>query len=245
MALTRQLRTQHWFSHTTAALLWECDLLHIPPVTHLIQGHRPGSRRDDAVVRHFTELPAAHRSLRAGLPVTSLERTVVDCLTLLPPADGIVLADAALRRGAHRGTVGAQIECRAGSRGIAVARAVWARAHGGAESPGESLLRWIVLDAGLPVPEVQHVIVTRLGTFRVDLAWPRWRLVLEFDGRVKYDGTYGGGPAALWAEKRRQDALTEAGWYVLRVTWAELRRPEQLARRIADARTCTLRVGAH
>ncbi len=240
-ALTRQLRTEYWFSHTTAALLWGCDLLHTPNLTHLIQCHRAGSRRDVAVARHFVDLPEAHRDVRAGLPVTSLERTVVDSLALLPPTHGIVLADAALRIGARPDEIGEQIGRRAGGRGIAVARAVWARAHGAAESPGESLLRWIVVDAGLPDPEVQHAIATRLGTFRVDLAWPRWRLVLEFDGRVKYDGTYGDGPAALWAEKRRQDALTEAGWRVLRITWADLRRPEVLVRRVADARRTALR----
>lgn len=55
-------------------------------------------------------------------------------------------------------------------------------------------------------------------------------MALEFDGRVKY-----GGPDAqdaLFREKRRGDAIEEAGTRLLRVTAADLPRPDDLLRRL-------------
>ena len=61
---------------------------------------------------------------------------------------------------------------------------------------------------------------------------PSWRVALEYDGRGKYAG---GAPDALVREKRRQDAITEAGWRLVRVTWADLRDPGGLVRRVLRA----------
>ncbi|MEK8228182.1 hypothetical protein NKG05_22080 [Oerskovia sp. M15] len=72
--------------------------------------------------------------------------------------------------------------------------------------------------------------------FRLDLAWPELRLGLEFDGSVKYSGGMGDPTERLLAEKRREDALREAGWTILRVTWEDLGDPERLVGRLRAAR---------
>ncbi len=61
------------------------------------------------------------------------------------------------------------------------------------------------------------------------------KVVLEFDGLVKYDtGT------ALVGEKRREDRLRALGFEVVRIIWADLDRPEcvlqEVVRAIARAR---------
>lgn len=83
------------------------------------------------------------------------------------------------------------------------------------------------------VPWVSQVpIRDARGQFvaRVDFLVDRW-VVVEFDGRMKYDD-----PQVLWAEKRREDALRALGYEVVRLTWSDLDHPERVARLIREAR---------
>lgn len=70
--------------------------------------------------------------------------------------------------------------------------------------------------------------MTSRGTFWSDLGWPKWRLLLEYDGVAKY----GTGPEALLEEKRREDAVRAEGWSVLRVMREDVTRPTTLLGRI-------------
>lgn len=165
-------------------------------------------------------LPAdAERQVVLGLHVTSLERTVLDCVASLPPAHGLVVADAAARVPADRGTLDRLLAARFGQPGSARARAVLALADDGAESPGESAARFVVLRDGFAVPRTQMPIETRLGTFWADLGWEEWKLVLEYDGRTKYVGQE---TERFMQEKRRHDAVLETGCRILRVTKEDL-----------------------
>jgi very-short-patch-repair endonuclease len=60
------------------------------------------------------------------------------------------------------------------------------------------------------------------------------RVVVEFDGRVKY-GMDGRPEEALWAEKQREDRLRELGLVVVRIVWADLQRPEVIVQRVLAA----------
>jgi len=77
------------------------------------------------------------------------------------------------------------------------------------------------------VPQTQIEVTTRLGTFWADLGWEEWRVLIEYDGRPKYRSV-----DDLIREKRRHDALLEAGWRVLRVTTEDLRSPVALLARV-------------
>jgi len=184
--------------------------------------------------------PEQDRTIVGGLPATSLARTVWDCLTTLPPGDALVAADAALRAGVSR----QQLEsyARPGGRGHSRALTALRFADGGAESPGESMCRYRLLRAGLPVPETQVAVSTRLGTFWGDLGWPQWRLIVEYDGRVKYREQ----PAeVLIREKRRHDALVEAGWRALRATKEDLADHQAFVTRVALALPAAVTAGLH
>lgn len=234
-ALAADLRTEYWFSHASAALVWGCWVVSPADVTHVVQLHRAGHRRDRGVVRHFSALDPVDRAEHDGYRVTSLARTVLDCLATLRPGEALAVADSALRLGVDIGRVEDLLGNAQGMRGIVGARALWPLSSGLAESAGESLLRWRVLEAGLRSPVLQHEIATRLGAFRADLAWLDARVVLEFDGRIKYAGAFGPGVDALWAEKRRHDAIVEAGWRIVRVTWPDLSDPGAIVSRLRRA----------
>jgi very-short-patch-repair endonuclease len=101
-----------------------------------------------------------------------------------------------------------------------------------AESPGESLLRLRLRRMGLD-PAEQVILTDVAGRPRVDFLLDGC-LVVEFDGRAKY-AMAGDVERAHWEEKRRQDAIVEGGYEVIRITWDELWNEPHLTQRILRA----------
>lgn len=232
VAMKEQLACPFVLSHESAAMLWGLPLLAPPLRTHIIQGWSPKRSVGADLVRHAHELPAEHRTTRLGHAVTTLERAVADCAMALDPREALMVADAALHVGADRRRCLDILDGMAGRRGVVVAREVLALADDGAESPGESSARFILLRAGLPAPETQIEIRTDLGVFWADMGWREWRALAEYDGRAKYEAN-GSASEAVVQEKRRQGAIEESGWRVLRITKEDIRVPASLLRRIA------------
>jgi hypothetical protein len=97
------------------------------------------------------------------------------------------------------------------------------------ESAGESVSRVRLHEEGLPTPELQQSIYDDHGQFvaRVDFCWQEYRTIGEFDGKIKYGRMLKSGQSVedvLFAEKRREDALRELGWQIVRWLWADLYR---------------------
>ena len=90
---------------------------------------------------------------------------------------------------------------------------------GRAESPQETRLRARLVLAGLPPPEVQFRILHE-GRFvaRVDLAWPAWRIAIEYDGLWHV-----GSRPQMGLDRRRLNALFRAKWHIVHVTADMLR----------------------
>lgn len=228
-ALAHQLDDDAVVSHVSAALVHGLPVRFTPATTHVIQPGRTRQAASPGVTQRYHGLAPEHATVVNGIRVTTLERTVVDCVMSETAPGGLVVADAALHRGADRARCARMLTSMAGRRGVVRGREVLAFADGGAESAGESLTRAVLLAAGLPAPETQIPVATHLGTFWGDLGWPKFRVLIEYDGRIKYANA----PAeVLLAEKRREDALREAGWRVIRVTAEDLEQPELLIRRV-------------
>lgn len=106
------------------------------------------------------------------------------------------------------------------------------------ESVGETRTFHLCWRHGVPAPEPQHRIIDARGTIvgRVDFAWPVQGVFLEFDGISKYTKFLreGESPAdAVVREKKREDLIRGiTGWRCIRITWADLARPEATAARI-------------
>ena len=96
-------------------------------------------------------------------------------------------------------------------RGVVQLRQLVPLADPRAESPGESWTRLSIVDAGLPAPEPQHWVNERgRPIFRVDLAYPRSRVVVEYDGREFHDS-----PERREHDRKRREWLKARGWKVI------------------------------
>ncbi|MGX5655796.1 DUF559 domain-containing protein [Geodermatophilus nigrescens] len=220
-------------SHLTAARLWglEVPLVREDRRVHLVvpPGTRIRHRADRRV--HCATLPDEQVTRRLGVPVTSPGRTWLDLAAVLPPAALLAVTDQMLRRRYQRRTLEGITAGARGVRGIRAARRVLAVADHRAGSPMESVLRWLVLEAGLPAPDLQHVVRGAAGFVgRVDMAWPDRKVLVEFDGDVHRERR------VFVDDLRRQNGLVLAGWTVLRFTSADvLGRPERVLQVLATA----------
>jgi very-short-patch-repair endonuclease len=219
-------------SHATAAALWG---LAIPLQVEELRVHltvAPGSAvrgRADRVV-HRSPVSAEDVTTRRSFRVATPERTWRDLAAVLAPAALLAVTDQLLGSWSTREKLAAQLGNHPSRRGSARARAVLAVADPRAESPMESVLRWLLHEAGVPAPVLQHEIRTPGGSFRVDFAWPDRMLVVEFDGNVHRDR------GVFVKDVRRQNELVTGGWTVLRFTSADvLGRPEDVVARIRRA----------
>jgi hypothetical protein len=100
------------------------------------------------------------------------------------------------------------------------------------ESVGETRTRLLLRDLGFGV-ESQHVLADgRRFVGRADFL-VEGLVVVEFDGLVKYGGQEG--RHALAAEKARESAIVDLGYEVVRLVWADLANPAEVARRVRVA----------
>lgn len=238
-ALHSQLRSDHVFSHTTAALLLGCRVWTVPDRTHVYQHSRASGRSARDVMRHRGKIPPTEVTAVDDLPVTSLDRTVIDCALALHPLEALVIADSALALGADRQVLLGMIDARVGHRGIQQARLVVELADGGSGSAWETWVRYEILRAGHPRPCTQMPVGTDRGLFHTDLGYEQWALGIEFDGLVKYrpNGVRPGhDPAAEYMnEKNRAEAIRRAGITLERTSAADR----------ADTRKMLARIAAH
>ncbi len=210
------------YSHTSAASLHGLSLWNVDDRVHVTQAGRPSSISHGCdVVAHTRALGSRDLCLVGGLVCTALERTVIDCCLMLNIRQSLILVDHACRLGADLARLRAQCAALAGRNGVVALRRAVALADPRSESAGESLTRELLHRLKLPAPELQYVLRTPLGEHRLDFAWPELKVALEFDGRAKYFDYRPTGDV-VFAERRREKALMEQGWTIIRVEWKDL-----------------------
>jgi hypothetical protein len=117
--------------------------------------------------------------------------------------------------------------------GSPTARAAFGFSDARSESVGESRLRVLMSDHGLPAPALQVEFRDGRGFIaRVDFFFPEFNTVVEFDGRVKYADASG---EVLVLEKIREDRLRASGLELVRADWTDLDRPDRLLTAIRAA----------
>lgn len=112
--------------------------------------------------------------------------------------------------------------------GVARARAGLALVDARHETPGETLTACVLRLLGYDIEPQFQVAHTGQFTpagqgYRADFRLRGARVLIEFDGRVKYTSR-----EALWQEKLREDHLRSLGYEVVRLTWADLRDPDRV-----------------
>jgi len=156
-----------------------------------------------------------------GLQSTSIQRTLLDLCCRQSDVEALVTIDMAVS--GNLTTVPALVRYASDARGRPGVRRLRSLAPLGAkaESPMETRLRWLLLRAGLPTPEVQTDLRDADGRLigRADLYYPAARLVVEYDGANHRE--------RLVEDNRRQNLLMDAGYALLRFTAADInRQPE-------------------
>lgn len=177
---------------------------------------RRGHERWTGVRVIRTRLDRADRTVFRGLAVTARARTVLDCAGG-PDAEDI--RDAALQRGTSIWSLERALERRGSARGVAAARRLVLAAKGGGVSPPERLALHALLrngherwTAGL------WVQVGPAQECWLDMAVEDVKLCVEVDGWTVHSRA-----EAYHTDRERQNALTLAGWTVLRYTPRQLR----------------------
>ncbi|MEO5992196.1 MAG: hypothetical protein ABIP92_01410, partial [Arthrobacter sp.] len=209
----------------------------VDELIHVLQRVRPSAERHGKDVRCHTR-PFSDTELTqvGGLRTTSLERTAADCAMLLSYRQALIVMDHALRLGADRSLLQEMADSLEGRRGIRTFRRVLDTADVRSESPGETLTRELFLRLGISMPEPQVEVTSRIGRHRLDFAWKKEKVAVEFDGKVKYFD-FRPTEEVLFEERRREKALTEEGWLFLRVEWKDLFREQEFKNRVLRALT--------
>lgn len=218
-------------SHRTAAALLGAPVPHawplevsVPPGTY-----RPRRRRLRVHVRDLLpEDATAHR----GLPVTGGPQTWLDLAAVLPAPELVAVGDALYRAGhLDQDSMTGRLTRADGVRGVVRARE-WAPLLSPlAMSRPESVVRCLLIQAGLPHPRVQVEIEGPSGRVvaHSDLGWPEWRVAVEYEGRQHADhGQFG-------RDLDRYSLMAADGWLTVRYGADHLRRPAVIVDRAARA----------
>ncbi|WP_019634224.1 hypothetical protein [Actinomadura atramentaria] len=204
----------------TAAWIWGLDVLppgadpREPPL-EVIGGARAGPPAPPWNDPERVPLPAGHVAERGGVRLTTPARTALDCARWLPRADAVAALDQFLRRGATVAGLRDLARPLDGYRRSDRLRAVLRAGDAGAQSPGESRTRVLLVDAGLPVPATQIPVAGPDERYcYVDLGYERFRVGVEYDGERHHTGAR----SRAHDERRRRWLREEEGWEFITVT---------------------------
>ncbi|MFI6674030.1 DUF559 domain-containing protein [Kribbella sp. NPDC050470] len=200
-------------SHTSAAAALGLPLLVQPEKPHVTVPPKRRPRPGPPAVLHWAPTLVDERRHR----ITSLLRTVVDCCRILPFAEALAVADAALATGhlSQDELLAATAAMR--GPGCPNARRTTAVATGLSGSFLESMLRALLIEKGIDGFEPQVLVSNGRFRARVDLGHREARVALEADG-----WEFHGSRRDFAADCHRYDELVAAGWLVLRLTYEQV-----------------------
>lgn len=238
-----QMRPSWIFSHSSSALIHHLEVpreivlpIHYQTSTDGIKGSGP-------LVRHHKSSYST-RQLKDGIAINSVEQTVVDCAAEYPFQLALPIADSALHQGlTDKKRLTAYLQSRTNKRGIRKATRIIAIADPRPDNGGESRIRALMLELGLPEPELQAQIPNpeRPGHYYyVDFLFTRpdgVKVAMELDGLEKYRNiSMTGGKDTLhvmMAERQREAAITSHGIQMVRFGYNQALDSRFLLRRLA------------
>jgi very-short-patch-repair endonuclease len=203
-------------SHRTAAALWELDGVEARKTEITVQS--PRDPRSRLVVVHRTiELPSADRTTRHGIPITTATRTILDLAGCASGEAVEAALESALRRGlVHESVLRGRIRGRRSGGGV-LRQILDRRGHDAAlESRLEVKVWRLIIRSGLPKPVRQHPVEIEGRRYRLDFAWPSFRIAVEADGFATH-----GRRRSFIADRRRMAMLASRGWRIIPVTWED------------------------
>ena len=229
-------RTAAWIWGVDTFDYYELDVL--PPLeTYVLRGHARTNRPQ--CYRGSRDLATCDFVLVEGVKVTTPLRTALDLGCKLSRRAALAALDAFMRQHAiTHAEMLAQLPRYFRRRGVVQLRQLVPVADPRAESQPESWTRLEIVDAGLPWPTPQYWVVHEgRELFRLDLAYPRARVAVEYDGEEFHTS-----PEQRDADRLRRRWLRDHGWTVI-VVDKDAFTPEALAGWLHELRTA-LRLAA-
>lgn len=225
VAIMRRQRVTAGATAHSALVLHDLPLVDVDlTMVHLVRGRGRATRRgrDHAVWGHAVDLTTVTSPPFVDVPVpcAPLATAIAHAGVVGTPRTTLAAGDAAVRRGlvTTRELEVAGADLPLGTPDAAALRRALAAVDGRHESPGESLTAQVLRDLGFEIlPQVW------VGPYRVDFVIAGTRVIVEFDGAIKYEDR-----STLVAEKRREDELRRRGHVVVRLMWADLHDPERV-----------------
>jgi len=166
---------------------------------------------------------------RAGLPVTNPLRTAFDLGRHLPRDVAVAHLDAlSAATGVNAADVTEMIARYKGARGVRQCKTALSLMDGGAQSPKESWLRLLLIDAGLPRPVTQIKVTDGQLVAYLDMGWKEPKVALEYDGDHHRTDRH------QYVKDIRRGRMTDRlGWHVITVIKED--RPDVVIQRARDA----------
>ena len=166
-----------------------------------------------------------------GLPVTNPVRTAFDLARHLPRGLAVAHLDAlSAATGLASDDVAPLIARNRGARSVRQCRAALSLMDGGAQSPKESWLRLVLIDAGLPRPTTQIKVTDGRLVAYLDMGWEQAMVAMEYDGEQHRTDRN-----QYVKDIRRAEMVNRLGWNVIRVINED--RPDVIVQRARDALT--------
>lgn len=239
-AALRTAKASTSLSHTSSALVLGADKWDLPlDEVHLTRHDGKTGRREAGVRQHRGRVLPEDLAHTSGIPHMSATRTALEITTITDIERSLVVINSLLHM---ESTSKRELEARYALMqhwpDTLATDLVLRLCDGRLESPGESRSAYLFFRGHIPAPKSQYVVLDEHSHFlaRVDFAWPELGAFIEFDGLSKYSTFLRDGetPAdAVIREKTREAMVCEAtGWRCLRLTWADLARPEITAAKI-------------
>lgn len=206
-------------SHWSAAALWAVR----PNSRSSIDVTTPHrSRSWHHIHRHLSRIPPDERTLKEGIPVTTVPRTILD-LAATEDADTVenLLRESEFRQLTDRLSLPDLIERYPGKRGTRKVQLALDRLKedpvGRKRSRLEERFAPFLRLHRLPLPRFNDWILLGDKRYQVDCHWPDLRQVVELDG---WDGH--STRTAFREDRARDRRLAAAGYRVTRLTWNQL-----------------------
>jgi predicted transcriptional regulator of viral defense system len=203
------------------------------PKTDVTLPSRSARSRPGIDVHASTTLEPADLTTIAGIPCTTLPRTLLDLAE--------VVDERAVEKAVNQAEVLRRFDLRAveevlsrasGRRGAAVLKRVLGNYDGPTLTDRELEERFLALcrKASVPRPEVNEWITLGEGiAYKVDFLWRAERLGVETDGWGSH-----GTRRAFESDRRRDRRLSLAGWTIVRFTWRDVERaPAEVTETVA------------
>jgi hypothetical protein len=198
-----------------------------------------GTRSPRGVVIRRDALADGETQLLSGRAVTTPERTAFDVGRPGAVHSAVARLDALARAtGFKVDDVLRVAQAHPRSPGLRTLETALELVDPGAQSPWESYLRLLLIDAGFPRPQTQIPVlgVDGIPVAYLDLGWQDWMVGVEYDGDLGAPPACGGHRTdrhQYVKDIRRLEMLEEMGWIIVRVVAEDS--PARVLRRVEAA----------